>query len=191
MLKKSLISFIFILFTSFTQNNMINNDLLHELKAMIQKDQDARFKMINTENSFESVEEVVQIDQDNLPRLKEMINEFGWPGFQMIGEEGADCVWLLIQHCDQDIEFQRKCLLLLHEAVKKNDAKKTHLAYLLDRVLVNEGKEQIYGTQLQIRNGCAIPFPLQDPPNLDKRREDMGLCPFDEYLSLIEKVYHL
>lgn len=32
-----------------------------------------------------------------------------------------------------------------------------HLAYLMDRVLVNEGKPQVYGTQVQIIEGKALP----------------------------------
>ncbi len=171
----------------------LNNDLLNELKVMCEKDQEARFKVINSENLNEDVQDqiIVEVDQENLARLKNIIHQFGWPGFQLVGEEGADNMWLLIQHCDLDLEFQKLCLALLKDAVEKNDAPKRHLAYLTDRVLVNEGKAQIYGTQMQIIEGQAVANPIQEPHDLDRRREEMGLCPFTEYLSLIQEVYHL
>lgn len=167
---------------------LINHELLNELQLMCQKDQEARFKMINSEN-FD--EEVIKVDHEHLPALKVIVDKFGWPGFQLVGEEGAECMWLLIQHCDEDVEFQKQCLLLLEEAVGKKDVPKRHLAYLKDRVLVNAGKDQIYGTQLQIINGRARLSPVEDPQNLDKRREEMDLCSIDEYFSLIREVYHL
>ena len=171
----------------------LNHDLLQELKWMRERDQDVRFKILTSRNP--DAEEVRQnlerIDQEHLPRLKEIIHQFGWPGFELVGEQGADNIWLLIQHCDQDLKFQKICLGLLEEAVAKKDAPKWHLAYLMDRVLVNAGEEQIYGTQIQIIKGEAIAHPIQGPQDLDKRREEMGLCPFAEYLSLLKKIHQL
>lgn len=171
----------------------LNNDLFNELKLMCNKDQEARFQVINSQDLNEDLGEQIisQVDQENLPHLKNIIYQFGWPGFQLVGEEGAEYTWLLVQHCDQDLEFQKECLILLEEAVFKKDAPKKHLAYLMDRVLVNEGKEQIYGTQLKIINGLAIPFPIKESHELDERRQAMGLCPFSEYLMLIKEIYHL
>lgn len=190
----SLIIFHPLLFSSGSScTPQFNNELLLELKLMCEKDQEARFQVINSENSNEFHTNLIieQIDQANLPHLKEIIHQFGWPGFKMVGEEGADIIWLLIQHCDQDIEFQKSCLHLLEGAVARNDAPKRHLAYLRDRVLINEEKEQIYGTQLQIIDGKIIVFPIEEPEGLDKRREEMDLCPFAEYLSLVKEVYHV
>lgn len=166
----------------------INYDLLNELKLMCQKEQEARFKVINAESSDEVVS---KIDQEHLPRLNMIIEEFGWPGFQLVGEEGADYAWLLIQHCDQDIEFQKRCSILLKESVRKGDAPKRHLAYLTDRILIHEGQPQIYGTQVRIIDGQITPFSLQEPAELDKRRKGMGLGSFEEYLALIRDVYRL
>lgn len=166
----------------------INYNLINELKLMCQKDQEVRFKVINGEISEE---EISKVDQEHLPRLKNIIYEFGWPGFQLVGGEGTDCMWLLVQHCDQDIEFQKRCLALLEESVRKEDAPKKHLAYLTDRILIHEEQSQIYGTQVQVIDGQVIPFPLQVPAELDKRREEMGLESFEEYLVLIRDVYRL
>lgn len=170
-----------------------NPALLNELTLMCEKDQEARFKVINSRNlaSEEAGKMIEKIDQENLSRLKAIVEQFGWPGFRTIGAEGADKMWLLVQHCDQEIEFQKTCLQLLKESVAKGDAPKRHLAYLMDRVLVNEGKPQVYGTQVQIIEGGALPRPVEDPDNLDKRRKEMGLGSFAGYLLLLKEVYHL
>ena len=170
-----------------------NTALLDELRAMYDKDQRARLFIIESNDlgSEESLKIIETIDQENLPRLKAIIQRFGWPGFQLIGEEGADKIWLLIQHCDRDVEFQKTCLQLLKDAVTKEDAPKKHLAYLMDRVLVNQKLPQLYGTQAQIIEGQIIPQPIEEQDQLDQRRANMGLEPFNEYLLLLKEVYQL
>lgn len=173
--------------------SIYNPALFNELTLMYDKDQEARFKVINAGNlaSEEAEKMIEKIDQEHLPRLKAIVEQFGWPGFRTIGAEGADKMWLLVQHCDREIEFQKTCLQLLKDSVAKGDAPKKHLAYLMDRVLVNEGKPQVYGTQVQIIEGKALPRPVEDPDNLDNRRKAMGLGSFNDYLALIKEVYHL
>lgn len=170
-----------------------NHLLLNELSLMYERDQEARFKLTISENltSEKANMMIKKIDQENLQRLKAIIEQLGWPGIRTIGEEGSDKMWLLVQHCDQELEFQKTCLQLLKESVAKGDAPERHLAYLTDRVLINEGKPQIYGTQVQIIEGFAIPYPIENPDNLDKRRKAVGLESFDDYLSLLKEIYHL
>jgi hypothetical protein len=45
------------------------------------------------------------IDAENLPWLKRVIAEVGWPGKSLVGDEGASAAWLLVQHADQDPAF--------------------------------------------------------------------------------------
>lgn len=168
-----------------------NPALLNELALMYEKDQEARFKVINAGNLASGEEEktIENIDPEHLPRLKAIVEQFGWPGFRTVGAEGADKIWLLVQHCDREIEFQKTCLQLLREAVAKGDAPKRHLAYLMDRVLVNEGKLQVYGTQAQLIEGEFLLSPIEDPDHLDQRRQTMGLSSITEYLTLLKEYY--
>lgn len=167
--------------------------LLDELSAMYEKDQKARFELIESGDltSEDCIRKMEMVDHENLPRLKEIISRFGWPGFQLVGEEGADKVWLLVQHCDSDVEFQKACLELLKEAVAKADASKRHLAYLLDRVLFNEGLPQVYGTQFWFNDGKAVPHIINEPEKLGARRAEMGLEPFADYCLALKKLYHV
>ena len=63
----------------------------------------------------------------------------------------------------------------------EDEVSKANLAYLIDRVLVNEGKKQLYGTQFWFMNGKMEPRPIEDEANIDKRREEMGLGSFADY----------
>jgi hypothetical protein len=54
---------------------------------------------------------------------------------------------------------------------------------------VGEGKKQVYGTQCKLENGEAIPEPIEDEANVDKRRAEVGLQPLAEYLKLLKEVY--
>jgi hypothetical protein len=60
----------------------------------------------------------------------------------------------------------------------------SNLAYLLDRVSIREEGFQIYGTQVEIRNGIPQVLPVKDPDQLDERRASVGLANIAEYLKL-------
>jgi hypothetical protein len=57
-----------------------------------------------------------------------VIEKHGWPGKSLVGADGAQAAWLLVQHADLDREFQRQCLPLLKEAAEKGEASKQNLA---------------------------------------------------------------
>src|SRR5215469_17871126 len=71
-----------------------------------------------------------QADAENLPWLKAVLAEHGWPGASLVGTDGAHAAWLLAQHADADPAFQRQCLDLLTAAVEAGEATERDLAYL-------------------------------------------------------------
>ena len=77
-----------------------------------------------------------RIDEENTRWLAEVLSARGWPGWTLVGEEGAGAAWLLAQHADHDPVQQRAFLHALCDAVAQGQASRTHLAYLEDRVRV-------------------------------------------------------
>ena len=72
--------------------------------------------------------------------------------------------------------------------MKDDEVTKKQVAFLTDRVLVNKGMSQIYGTQFYVdKNGKIIPKPIFNFPHLDDRRKIMGLGSFKEYIIEIER----
>jgi hypothetical protein len=131
---------------------------------------------------------VQKIDEANTQWLKQIISEHGWPTISLVGPDGASAAWLLVQHADRDPAFQRKCLDLM-TALPKDEVSQKDLAYLTDRVLLKEGKQQLYGTQFTSDGGKWIPRPLEDEPNVDSRRAAVGLPPLAEYARQLSEVY--
>ena len=134
-----------------------------------------------------NIEETMQharIDVANTDRLREIVREHGWPGASLVGQEASHAAWLLVQHADRQLDFQRETLPLLQRAADEGEAKPAHVAYLTDRIRMAEGRCQSYGTQIgDIRNGTAIPWPIEDAENVDHRRRDVGLEPLADYLG--------
>jgi hypothetical protein len=133
---------------------------------------------------LESRMEIHRVDVDNTDRLREIVDQYCWLGRSLVGDEGAQHAWLLAQHADRQLDFQRRALTLLTQAVARGEATRAQLAYLTDRVRMNEGREQVYGTQIaDVKDGAAIPWPVEDAEQLDLRRAEVGLEPFALYAA--------
>lgn len=163
-----------------------NPELLEELLAMMAEDQAVRTGVAPPSDD-RTAEELfaawAQVDVDNAAHMREILDEFGWPGWSLVGEDGALAAWVLIQHADLQLDLQKRGLELMRAAVEADDTDPSDLAYLIDRVLVAEGKPQLYGTQLGAGpDGELAPrTPIQDEANVDARRAEMGLGTLEEY----------
>ena len=173
-------------------------DLRRELLAMLEADQRIREEHLVVmttatppEDGFlprEAMDEanhalfdqMKEIDEAHTARMKEIVDEYGWPGYSLVGEDGSDAAWVLVQHSG-DLAFQKRCLSLLTTAAEAGEADRRHVAYLTDRVLVAEDKPQLYGTQFKPEGGRMVPFPIQDEDHVDQRRAEVGLSPLEEY----------
>ncbi|MGH3206189.1 MAG: DUF6624 domain-containing protein [Trebonia sp.] len=156
----------------------MDDELRTELLRRVEIDQVAR-KSLDLDGMREA-------DGENLPWLKGVVAEHGWPGACLVGTDGAHAAWLLAQHADADPAFQRQCLDLLAAAVEAGEATKGDFAYLTDRVLLAEKQPQVYGTQVTRKGGQVVALDLRDPDGLDARRAAAGLKPFAEYARLFD-----
>ena len=144
-----------------------------ELTAMLERDQSGRTGGPDPEGDLARTE-----------RLKEILAEHGWPTYDLVGEDGEDAAWAIAQHSDQDPEFQREALELLREAVAAGQASPGNLAYLTDRIAVNAGEPQTYGTQVGCgEDGPEPATPLVDEAGIDALRAEVGLDPWADYLA--------
>ena len=128
------------------------------------------------------------VDTKHTARMKAIIGEHGWPGHSLVGEDGAHAAWLLVQHADAS--FMAQCLPLLERAVSAGEASAKDYAYLLDRVRMNQGKPQVYGTQFTSgADGKLVLHPVEDVEHVDERRAAVGLPSMAEYERKIREVY--
>jgi hypothetical protein len=182
----------------------LQSDLLHRSK----QDQEARFGMIKwmKDNGPNGIDlnpnlqpdqlaefdkltlKLKEIDGDNLKWLKVLVGKQGWPTRTLVGKDGADAAWILIQHADKDSKFQRECLDLM-TALPKEETTPSNIALLTDRVLLAEGKKQLYGTQFKLVDRKLRPLPIEDEAHVDTRRAEFGLPPLAEYTKAVEDLY--
>lgn len=117
-------------------------------------------------------------------RLGEIMDECGWPTAERVGEEAARAAWLIAQHADRQLDVQRRALQLMQQAVSAGSASPRELGFLRDRTLVNEGRKQIYGTQIAgVKDGSPVPWPCEEPARMDELRAEIGIEPFDDYVA--------
>lgn len=127
------------------------------------------------------------MDYRHTARMKEIAVEIGWPTIGKVGEEGSTSAWLLAQHADHDPEFQKKCLALM-KAEPAGEVARRNIAYLEDRVAVGGGKPQIYGTQFRPGPDDKLePSPIEDPENVDQRRQVVGLGTLEEGRQYLQR----
>lgn len=157
-----------------------------ELKQMVARDQEARWASINSPNPA-NMAAVGTVDAANLPRLKSIVGQFGFPSLAMVGREGVQAAWLLTQHADDDPEFQKHVLALI-ESAATDDVRPGDVAMLSDRIRIHEGKPQRFGSNFDLRT--MQPTPIEDPEHVDERRAKAHLMPMVDYACEMHQVYH-
>lgn len=159
-----------------------NDDLRRELKHIQDRDQGIRILYLNIPG--DSLKKIIHgvmktVDRESAESICGILDKHGWPGPGEVGEEGNETVFLAIQHVD-DPEIQQKYLPMLREAFEDGRAEGWHLAFLTDRILMNRGEKQIYGTQKIITGEGYYIVPLADPERVDELRAELGMAPLAE-----------
>ena len=168
-----------------------NNTIRKKLLEIRNKDQGIRLIILDVRrNSNDSLlnkkinNKMKLIDHESAIIVSKIIDKYGWLGKDKIGSEANQTLFLGIQHID-DIVVQNKYLPILKEAVKKGNSEPWNLAFLTDRILMNQGKKQIYGTQTIVSKDPKLSYivPLQNPEKVDELRKEIGLEPLNDYLK--------
>ncbi|MBL4642229.1 MAG: hypothetical protein JKY44_01420 [Flavobacteriaceae bacterium] len=126
---------------------------------------------------------ILKNDSINLVKVSNILDAQGWPSKKKIGARGTSTLFLVIQH--SNLKTQTKYLPLITNAVNSGNLPKRQYAMFYDRLVLGQGKRQVYGTQLAMSSESKDPYvlPLEDPKNVDKRRAKMGLNSMQENLN--------
>lgn len=159
---------------------MLKDALREELIGMRAEDLRVRQELVDSDElggSYVPRMEAVHIR--NAERLTEIVNEDGWPDEQMVGEDGAKAAWFIVQHAIGFPDLQRKCLELLRGCAEQGRVPRWQVAYLEDRIAMQEGRPQRCGTQWldDPLDGLTRPWKLADPERVNEFRAEAGLEP--------------
>jgi hypothetical protein len=111
----------------------------------------------------------------NEKKVKEILDQYGWPTKEMAGERGNWTICNVIQHSDNEIRIQY--LPMMRQAVKDKKLEPRFLVRAEDRIATEMGNLQIYGGQMKYypETKSFNLWPVFDPENIDKRRTAIGL----------------
>lgn len=181
----------------FSMENIENEELQMELIKMYVEDQAARGNIMedkilkyNLDRLQITQDDGVTVDERNRTRLKEIFEEYGFPNKEIVGKDAMYGIFLMIQHSDGDKEWQKTQLKNIEIAVKNGDMNGQSYAYLYDRIKINSGEKQLYGTQFSSVDPVNKTVELagtEDIGNLDKRRMEIGMMPIEMYKRLMLK----
>jgi len=119
----------------------------------------------------------------NEKKVTDILDKYGWPTIEMIGEQGNWTICNVIQHSDNEIRI--KYLPMMRQAVKEKKLEPRFLVRTEDRIATERGDPQIYGGQMKYypETKSFNVWPVYDPINIDKRRAEIGLNPIAEFLK--------
>jgi hypothetical protein len=115
-------------------------------------------------------------DSTNVVFVEAVFKKYGYPGKLLVGEPTNEAAWYVIQHSPKINQY----MPIMKTAAEKGELPFHLYAMMLDRQLMNEGKEQIYGSQATSRllkngkNSGWFIWPIKDVEHVNERRKKAG-----------------
>jgi hypothetical protein len=167
----------------FAQQAFDTAEVKAQLKVIFERDQKTRL-------GKDSVAFAHYIDSTNLVQVELILAKYGWLGRGSVGDTANSAIFLVIQHAD--LETQLKYISLLEKSVEIGQSRPSNLALMQDRILMRQGKKQIYGSQVvPNKSGGQDFYPIEDEKNVNIRRAKIGMQPLEEYAKYFGIEYKL
>ena len=167
------------------------------LEDVYDKDQAARawtvgMASLSADEIVEYTAEMERVDSLNQTMVFGILDNDGWPS--NLSDKANRAIWIVIDH--SDLTSRSKYLSFVRAKADEGILDKSDYAMLNDRVLMEEGKPQVYGTQIKMAatfdgEDMAMQlylWPVENPDALDSLRRSVGLSPIEEYLYTVGSV---
>lgn len=118
---------------------------------------------------------VMALDSVNQTKVIPILEQHGWLPRSKVGDKAAKAIFYVVQH--SNLATIEKYLPQMEQLAKHGEASATDAAKMRDRLLMFQGKKQIYGTQTAgwVRaEGGQVIWPIEDVKNVNKRRKEVG-----------------
>ncbi|MDR2126986.1 MAG: hypothetical protein LBP63_09175 [Prevotellaceae bacterium] len=166
--------------------------LAAQLDSIYREDRQHSFEINEIEQNYgrnsnemrQYLKKLSQKNSENIIKITKILDEKGWLGPDIIGEHGSRVLFSVMQYADT--KTQEKYLPMIEDAVANEKADPIYFALLKDEMALKQGKRQIYGSRIgiDVQTGKYYIVPLEDPDNIDKRRAEIGLSKYNDYLSI-------
>lgn len=139
-------------------------------------------QIVRTSTCSDLISLQVEVEQRANQLVQLLLDTNAWPLEEKDTIEVIEDAWLLAQHADSNPSLQYRALEVMSRSPAIDPIIGTWIAYLEDRIAVNEFRLQRYGTQ----GDCIAPkawvwAPLEDSSMVDEYRAQVGLEPLESY----------
>jgi VWFA-related protein len=171
------------------QDRTPNKKLHDELLKLVNKSERVISRGIEGKLTNDALKtQVDKARRENNARLCQILKESGWPTMSEVGKDGVSAIIYLVRSSRQP-DLQVDLLPVIIAAVKRGEADKGEVADLVDRIRVDSGRKQLFGTQVKIMNGFLVLVPIEGEAQVDARRKQFGLAPLAENLRELQREY--
>lgn len=166
-----------------------NEELGREILRMVEEDQAVRKPFTDGRAPNETeIKVIAERDEADTKRMNEILDRYGFPGVELVGIRATRAFIVMLLH-SPSLELMKRALPHVERAVRRRELPPDDFATLSDRVLVNEGKPQLYGSNFNFVGDRAVLGKTQDPARIDERRRKLGLPPIREYAQFLAELY--
>ena len=141
---------------------------------------------VTQEEAIEYAMKMEETDSTNLASVSRILDTYCWPSG--LSDAANKAIFLVIDH--SDLKTMNKYIGLFRDAVEKGYLSMNDFVTMEDRMLMNSGKPQKYGTQAYslVEDGKTVTYiwPVEDPDKLDALRKSVGLMPIEDYLEIVK-----
>jgi len=192
-MKRALCCFLLMVCQQAFGQKTINNKLKHQLDSIIVLDQKYRdtlmqltlpaqqgllaksLKMSVAQANKHYWKLQGRLDLLNVVFVEKLFAKYGYPGKSLVGSPANESAWFVIQHSPKISKY----LPIIKRAAVQGELPFRLYAMMLDRYLMDENEEQIYGSQgayRTLKNGKTewIIWPIKDADHVNARRKAAG-----------------
>ncbi|MEK6333346.1 MAG: VWA domain-containing protein [Acidobacteriota bacterium] len=168
----------------------LNEKLRDELLKLKKKDQERLSDSIaQNEKSDDLMERLRSSRGNNAARLCSILKQYGWPTTSLVGKDGAEAAFHLLRESVPQLKVD--LLRLVIAAAAQGEISQPALASFIDRLRLDAGLKQMFGTQVTPINGFLVLFPIEAEAQVDVRRKQYELPPLADYFRFLQSKYQM
>jgi len=167
----------------------VNKELKDRLVQMVEEEIHLQTELASDGSPYEGYpQKIRELHLSQANELERIVEAHGWPKFSLVGKEGAEAAWLILQHSISRPDFMKRCFPVFESAVQENEAAIKHLSCLIDGIRYFSREPQVYGNYFDWNEKDQFcPWVIEDPENVNERRMKVGLNTLEERIKEMEE----
>lgn len=171
------------------EQSPLNKKLRDELLKLKKKDQERINKSIAEKKPDALIERIRTAQDNNAARLCQILKKYGWPTTSLVGKDGAEGAFQMLRNSVPQLKVD--LLPVIVAATSVGEISRPNFASYVDRLRLDAGLKQLFGTQATTMKGFLVLFPIEAEAQVDVRRKQFEMPPLADYLRFLQAKYGL